>query len=297
MALSRALYVGQLVSIATNGGANTYYLPVSSAGIDVTSPVEAVSAFGHLNSLATAQVNLTTCKSTIKTYLGTGYTGTGGNIMGITAQALQNITGDATSNTMSVITVTPYGFQMSGIVTSIGIDIAVGGFGMCDLVFNGVGLPILSSPGNAYQDQGNMPNTLEPVTTVLISGAVTGAGCASSFKFSLDMPTDNLVCLGESPNIPQSSAQNSIVSTKPPYKSTITVEGYGVDIDSLNGASVGAALGAAVSGVYYLGNIGIQMSHPKVSNRTFNNAVGAAGATYNYTVEDVGINFLTSTPP
>jgi hypothetical protein len=298
MALSRALYVGQLVSIATQGGANTWYFPVSSAALDITSPIEPVNAFGHLNSLATAQVNLTTCKATIKSYLGTGYspgnTGGGGVpvVLGITANALQSITGDAVANSMSVITVSPFGFQMSGIVTSIGLDVAVGGFGMCDLVFNGVGLPIAYAPGNAFNDQSGMMSQIEPITTVLVSGSVTGAGCATSFKFSLDMPTDNLVCLGENPNIPQSSAQNSIVSTKPPYKSTITVEGYGVDIDSQNGAAVNALLGVAVSGVYALGHLGVQLPHPHVSNRTFNNAVGAAGATYNYTSEDTAALFV-----
>lgn len=284
MALQRALYIGQSVSITTANG--VFVFPVSSAVCDVTKPNEAVSAFGHLGSLAFAQTNLTTCKCTIKTYLGTGAVGTGVPGSGVTASAIQAITGDAVSNNQTVITVSPFGFTMSGIVTSIGIDMSLGGFGMCDFAFNGVGQPSFADPGNAFSDQASMISTLEPVTTTLVGGSVTGGGCANSFRFTLDMPTDNLACLGDPPDAYQGSTMNSIVSTKPPYKATITVEGYGVDVGDAS-----ATLGTAVSGIYKLGHLGIQLPHPKVTAKSFNNAVGAAGATYNYTAEDTSAQF------
>lgn len=299
MSLSRALYVGQTVQFITaNGTGPVYYFPVSSASCEVSSPIEAVTTFGHLNSLTTAQTNLTTCKSSIKSYLGTGYspidsTGQAGTgfPLGITATALNALTGDAVNNTPTVISVYPFGFTMSGIVSSVGVDISMGGFGMCDLTFNGVGTPVLSVPGNTATDQAAMPNWIQPVTTVSVSGSIT-SGFASSFKFSLDMPTETLSCLGDIPNAIQGTpAFNSIISTKPPYKTNITVEGYGVNVNTTGIGLTQAESINAISGSYILGALVIQLPHPNITSRSFNNAVGAAGATYNYVLEDVGVTF------
>lgn len=295
MPISRALYVGQTVQIVCNSGQSTAYLPVSSASCEVTKPIDSVSAFGHVNSLATAQTNLTTCKSSIKAYLtsgGGGYvTGAGGilsQFSGINATGLSYLTGDAINGTQTVITVTPNGFKMSGILSSIGIDMSLGGFGMVDFSFNGIGQPQfdVTPTTSASPDQASMPASITPVTTMAVGGSITGAGCATSFKFSLDMPTDNLACLGSNPDEQQSPNQNSLISTKPPYKSSITVEGFGVDVSTAQ-----TTLNAAITGVYLLGGLGIRLPSPKVSSKSFNNAVGNAGASYNYSLEDVGVIF------
>ena len=68
--IPRIAYFAQSGKLVTPSG--TYVLPVNSANIEVTRPIEAVTAFGQFNSLNTAQTNITTCKSTLKVYLGTG---------------------------------------------------------------------------------------------------------------------------------------------------------------------------------------------------------------------------------
>lgn len=276
----RTLYVGQQVKIVTGPNGNlTGYLPVSSASCEVNQPVEAVSAFGHLGSLALAQTNFTTCKSSIKTYLSSGIANaTTGIVNGICPGLLSSITGDAVNGNYTVISVSPNGFTMSGIITSLGIDISLGSFGMCDFAFNGIGQPSFSSlTTNATTEQAVMPTSLTPVTTVGVSGAIT-SGCASSFKFSLDMPTENLACLGDNPNTTQVSTMNSLIATKPPYKSSISVEGFGVDI-SVTGIPPS-------NSKYSLGGLGIQLPNGIASSKSFNNAVGNANASYNYGVED-----------
>ncbi len=277
----RTLYVGQQVKIVTGptGAYLTGYLPVSSASCEVTKPVEAVSAFGHLGSLALAQVNLTTCKSSIKTYLSSGIANvTVGSVSGICPGLLASITGDAVAGNYTVITVSPNGFIMSGIVTSIGIDMSLGGFGTCDFAFNGIGQPSFSSlTTNATSEQSVMPTSLTPVTTVGVSGAIT-SGCANSFKFSLDMPTDTLACLGDNPDSPQVNGLNSLIATKPPYKSSLSVEGFGVDVTPTGIPPANSK--------YSLGGLGIQLPNAVVTSKSFNNAVGTANASYNYNVED-----------
>ena len=279
----RTLYAGQTVQILSQQGNVTGYLPVSSATCEVTRPIEAVTAFGHLGSLALAQTNLTTCKASIKSYLvsGANFSGTiaGGLCTGMSALLLQCLTGDAIQGNYTVINVTPNGFQMSGILSYVGVDIALGGFGTCDLTFNGIGEPYfyaLSGPATA--DQTAMPNAIVPVTTVGVSGAINSYGCATSFKFTMDMPTDNLACLGDPPDVFQFSGMNSLIATKPPYKSTISVEGYGVNV-STTGIPPANSL-------YSLGGLSIALPHATFTSKSFNNAVGTANATFNYTVED-----------
>ena len=287
MPISRALYVGQQVAITCNSGQNTVYLPISSASCEVSEPVDSISSFGHLMSLATAQTNLTTCKSTLKTYLLSGAnvetTGSGPITTGLSTQIIQWLTGDAINGNFTQISVSPNGFTMSGILASLSADIALGGFGMSDLTFHGVGQPFFSpAPSSSTSvEQSNMPTSINPLTTIGIGGSVTGAGCASSFKFSLDMPTDNLACLGSDPNQIQGATQSSLIATKPPYKATITVEGYGVDVSSAQ-----TMLSAAITGVYNLGSVNIQLPHPHVTSKSFNNAVGTAAASYSYVCED-----------
>jgi hypothetical protein len=275
----RTLYVGQQVKIVANNGAITGYLPVSSASCEVTKPVEAVSAFGRLGSLALAQTNLTTCKASVKAYLSSGQPNvTAGNVSGICPGLLSAITGDAVAGNMTVITVSPNGFTMSGIITSLGIDMSLGGFGMADFSWNGLGQPSFSSlTTNATSEQAVMPSSLTPVTTIAVSGGLL-SGCANSFKFSLDMPTDNLACLGDNPDMPQLSTMNSIIATKPPYKATISVEGFGVDVTNT---------GIPPSNTKYsLGGLSIQLPNAIVTSKSFNNAVGTANASYNYNLED-----------
>lgn len=286
----RTLYVGQQVKIVTGptGAYMTGYFPVSSASCEVSRPVEAVSAFGRLGSLALAQTNLTTCKASIKSYLSNNpinASGTGAFTVtsGISSAFLGSLTGDAVNGTYTVLTVSPNGFTMSGIISSLGIDMSLGGFATCDMSFNGIGQPTFNSPNsNATSEQSIMPSTLSPVTTLYVSGAVT-SGCSNSFKFSLDMPTDTLACLGDNPDSNQLSTLNSLIASKPPYKASISVEGFGVDLTSTGIPPANAK--------YNLGGISVQLPNAVVTSKSFNNSVGTANASYNYSVEDTYATF------
>lgn len=274
--IPRIAYFGQTatVSLKTKGG--NYTLPVSTANIEVTRPIEAVTAFGKFNSLNTAQTNLTTCKSTLKCYMGRGT-----NVQGINASILSDLI-EETQKGQITVTVTPAGFSMVGILTSVGMDISLGGFGMIDLGFAGVGNPTINAATDATTVQGET-FAIEPVTTMSVSIPNVAA---TSLKFSYDLPTDVLGALGENPNASQDQMVSRI-ATKAPYKSTLTVEGYGVDItQSLVDANVRSAV--------TIGDIAVQLKNGKVSARSFNNAAGQVSATFSYTVEDVGALFTAA---
>lgn len=264
---------------------DTTILPVNSANIEVTRPIEAVTAFGKFKSLNTAQTNITTCKSSLKCYLGAGEGGVGNVDSGF----INNIV-KSTQEGYLKVEVAPGGFSMIGIVSNIGIDISLGGFAMLDLGFAGVGNPSITDAGTSQTTVVlDDAAKLSPVTTLSIGSAGGLANTfATSIKFAYDLPTDTLGALGENPNANQESMK-SIIATKAPYKSSITVEGYGIDITQTKlDSSIANAL-------FSIGNIGISLPNAKISARSFNNAAGQVSATFSYTIEDVGANFETIT--
>lgn len=264
MPIQRTAYFSQT---ATVGGTK---LAVSSANIEISRPIEAVTAFGKFGSLNTAQTNITTCKSSVKCYVGNDLDG--GFLAGLV---------ESTKLGKQIgVSVNPGGFSMEGILTSIGIDISVGGFAMADLGFAGVGQPGFTPA--AAETAGDDTLTILPVTTLSIDlPGVT----PTSLKFSYDLPTDVLGALGENPNADQGSLLSRIAS-KAPYKATMTFEGYG-DLPA-------NSLDAEVANVEYkIGSIGIKFKNGKVTAKTFNNAAGQASAVFSYTIEDVAAE-LTS---
>jgi hypothetical protein len=288
MPITRIAYFAQTGVITSQpsgvlGAGNdfTFTLPINSANIEVTRPIEAVTAFGQFDALNQAQTNITTCKCSLK-----GYLGSGSGISGLNASAINKLIGHTRTGEMN-IAVGPQGFTMSGILTNLGIDISVGGFGMFDLGFAGVGHPV--SLANASTSATNPISStfgILPVTTMSIgtSGLLTGAS-ATSVKFSYDLPTDTLTALGENPNATQ-GLLNSIIATKAPYKTSLSVEGFGV-----NPGIVDAALQSGVS----VGDINIVLPKGKVTSRSFNNAAGQASATFSYSAEDVSATITAAT--
>lgn len=287
---TRTLYAGQKVRISPVTGNSLsldIYLPVSQANCEVSRPIEFMTSFGHIGNVAAAQNNFTTCKSSVKTYL----TATGG----LTAANIAYLTGNAIAGTYTTIEVTPNGFIMSGILSSLGIEGSVGDFATADLSFNGLGEPNIytgSASTSVPADQSQMPTAITPVVGTQITGGATGAGCANSFKFSLDIPNEPLACLGDQITGTQTQITNSVLVAKFPLKTSITLEGYGVDVSS-SGAGNGdsATLLAAVGSKFYVGNLGIQLPSPKITSKSFNNAVGSVGASYNVSIEDTNVNF------
>jgi hypothetical protein len=293
----RSLYVNQEVKITTNGTqgqtAATRYLPVQSASCEVTRPIEDILSFGRLGSLARTQVSVSTCKSDIKTYLASA-TGSG-NVNDSTrdnlldALTIQNLTGQALNGLVSTIAVSPNGFFMSGILTSLGIDISNGQFATADLSFAGVGEPTFAAAptGATFGEQANMPNTFSPVTSTNVTGSFITGACPSSFKFSLDMPNETISCLGGITSGTQTQVANDFLMVgKPPFKATINVEGLAVDAP---------AAANVASADYIIGKLKIQLPAGQISSRSFSNAVGQAGASYSYTVEATSATFSDTT--
>lgn len=282
MAINRIAYFAQsgTVKMITGAGGTTYTFPINTANIEVTRPIEAVTAFGQFTALQQAQTNVTTCKATLK-----GYLGSGSGLSAFDSTAINDIV-STTQTGMMVITVAPQGFSMTGLCTNIGLDIAVGGFGMFDLGFAGVGQPVVADAQTAATTAASTTLGILPVTTMSIgsSGLLTGAN-ATSIKFSYDLPTDTLTSLGENPNALQGSL-NSFIATKAPYKASLSVEGFGVNT-SIQDAAV-------VSGVQ-IGTIVLKLPQGKVTSRSFNNAAGQATATFSYSAEDVSATFGTGT--
>jgi hypothetical protein len=301
---SRILYVGQSCTIATdNGTGYVRYLPVQSANCETSQPVEDVLSFGQLGSLGRYQTSVTTCKSSIKSYLpmptgggtfGVGdVTGAGSpDVNNIDATLLGALTGNALAGTVSVITVSPNGFTMSGILSSFGVDISNGGFAMADFAFDGVGQPYYApkSVGNVYLPAGTNPSSFTPVLSSHVSGiyqmgggqSITG-NTASSMKFHLDLPSDQLSCLGGNITGGQVDvAPYFLKVAKPPFKTTISVEGTAIDVPVGTGAA---------GNTYVIGTLGINLPKAITTSHSFNNAVGNVGATYNYTVEDTSVVF------
>jgi hypothetical protein len=181
--------------------------------------------------------------------------------------------------------VSPGGFAMTGILTSLGIDISMGGFGMIDLGFAGIGNPSIVAPTGTYATDPNSSYAISPITTMSIG---TGGGLANTYatsiKFSYDLPSDTLSALGDNPNANQGNLTSQI-ATKPPYKATINVEGHGVDPTKLDSAFAAA--------VYGIGDIGVALPNAKVSARSANNAAGQVSESFAYTIEDTTATLTT----
>lgn len=287
---ARVLYVGQQVSITSNAGA-TRYLPVQSASCEVTRPIEDILSFGRLGSLGRVQTAVSTCKSDIKTYIpnvtGTGTLTDSSRTNLLDTLFIQALTGEALNGLVATIDVAPNGFTMSGILSSLGIEISNGAFATASLSFAGVGEPDFdpSPTGAGFTQQANMPASFSPVVSSFVSGAVN-TGCATSFKFNLDIPNEQVSCLGGKVTGSQTAvAPNFLSVAKPPFKASISVEGTAVDAP------------ASGSAVYTVGRLSMILPAGQVTSRSFNNAVGNIGATYSYTLEDVSALFADFTTP
>lgn len=292
---ARILYVGQQVSIsAYNAGTPAIrYLPVQSASCEITRPVEDILSFGRLGSLGRIQTAVSTCKADIKTYIpfasGTGIITDSSRSNLLDSLFIQALTGEALNGQMATISVSPNGFTMSGILTNLGVEISNGAFATASLSFAGVGEPdfVTAPTGIGFTQQANMPATFSPVVSSYVSGNVN-TGCATSFKFSLDLPNESISCLGGKVSGSQVAvAPNFVMVAKPPFKASISVEGTSVDAPSSTTAT----------NAFTVGRMSITLPQGIVTSKSFNNAVGNVGATYSYTIEDVSANFADFTTP
>jgi hypothetical protein len=273
--IPRVVYFAQTGVLTTPY--HTYILPVMSANIDVSRPIESMSTFSKFSSLNTAQTNLTSCKATLKCHLGGG-----SGINGIDTYFLNDLISNTQSSSGFSLQVSPNGFSMTGILTNIGLDISVGGLGMCDLSFAGIGNPNISTPISTATDSNTLMN-ITPVTmnSVVLTGSLSGV-YATSLKLSYDLPTDTLSRLGDNPNATQGNLVSTI-ATKPPYKATINTEGYGVDPTRAD---------SFYKSQFNIGDLKFYLPNAKVNSRSFNNAAGQVSAKFNYAIEDSTCTFV-----
>lgn len=282
---ARVLYATQNAIIyKTTGGGSYYSLPINSASMDETIPIENVLVFGSLGAAARVQKEPSKAKMSIKTYLVSGASNN------FDFQAIIDLTGQALAGTPSTIVVTPNGFSGQGILTNLAIDASTNNFVTMDLTFEGLGTPTIDSvptgiSSSVYNGTPAAVTSVTPVTSnyvaagnTTLSVGVTGS-CLSSAKFSLDIPSDVISCLGAEITGAQSVvASGNVMVAKPPFKTSLVVEGTSATAcDSVD-----------------FGYISVKLPTPKIVSRTINQAVGNVGQTYNYTVEDLTATFASS---
>lgn len=286
---ARVLYAAQnAIVYKTTGGGLYYSLPINSASMEETIPIENVLVFGSLGAAARMQKEPSKAKMSVKTYL---ITGSANNldataISGLVTQALQGV--------YSTVVVKPNGFSGQGILTNIAIEASTNNFVTLDLTFEGLGTPDRAEvpTGMAYTLYNDSPLAVTSVTPVTsnyvavgsvssdIKIGVTTGTCLSSAKFSMDIPNDTISCLGSEITGSQTVvASGNMMVAKPPYKVSLVVEGTS----------------ATACDFADFGYITVKLPQPKTVSRSINQAVGNVGQTYNYTVEDVDVEFGNST--
>jgi len=277
---ARTLYAEQSCTIETNAGTKGNFV-IQTASCETTIPVDDLLVLGKLGSAGRFQKEVSTCKSDLKIFLNqSGADASKG--YGPDGTFLSTLTGEAFAGKVATISVSPNGFTMSGIVTSIGLDISKGSFGMCDLSFAGVGTPDYAGvPTTATGYTGDVYSyTAVPILTGVSLLGNASSTCPNSAKVSIDLPNEVISCLGGAIVGDQSTVANdNLMLVKPPIKGTITVEGTSA---------------AEATGVEFLKDDGssflkVAISDGKLTSRSFNQNVGDVGANYNFTVEGLGV--------
>ena len=271
---ARTLYSSQIATI------NGKQYPVQSASCETTIPVEDITVLGKLGSAGRFQKEVATCKSDIKIFLASGAS----NSHTLTAETIVDLTGKAMEGTLSDIRVAPNGFGLSGILASLNIDASKGNFVMVDMSFVGVGEPAYDAVPTTIGG-GQHTGALTSVTPIINQISLTTSDgsfdtCPSSAKFSFDMPNEVISCI----NSVISGAQSAVTGTnvqvaKPPFKGTITVEGTS----------------AEQANAIQFGHLKCTVKDAKLISRSFNQAAGEVGATYNFTSEGVDVVFTDET--
>lgn len=263
MAPTRVLYAGQTANVA----GSTF--PVQSASCETSIPIEDLMVLGKLGSAKRAQKEVATCKSDIKIYAVQG--------LGTVVKAL---IADASAGTTKTISVSPNGFSMDGILTSFSIDASKGDFVTASMSFAGVGAATHEAPA-ALNTEAAAP---APAFTPMTSAEVTVAGtCVSTLKYSLDIPNEVVSCLGGVIEGNQAAVdQDNVMFSKPPFKSSLTIEGLAVTVGTLVKAfTIGAGDGN--------GCIDVDITDGTIISKSFNQSAGDVGATYSLNVEGTNV--------
>ena len=280
--ISRTIYTRGQVQIQSGSDAGTWSIVsgVQSASVSYSSPTQTVNSFGTRGIIANVQLEPETASTTFSFILPTA-TGVGSHISPDMINQLMTNSILDTPAPMHV-TIAGVGKVISGYLSSLSVNAAVGDLATCEMTFEGV-----PSGGIAGNDSdGERP---EPVTSVAavsypvltpdrvsgigpavnedgspVSNAIGGFGAAAqSASFSWEIPVERVMSLGD-------LTSNATSFTTPPGTSSMTVEGMDMPL-GITGLVVGG----------YTFGVGTQ---GKVTAREHNLAVGDVGATFNVTV-------------
>jgi hypothetical protein len=280
--ISRTIYTrGQvLIQSGSNDGNWSIVSGVQSASVSYSSPNQTVNSFGTRGIIANVQLEPETASTTFSFILPTAT----GNSSHISPSMINEL---MTNSVLDApvpmhVTVAGVGKVISGYLSSISVNAAVGDLATCEMTFEGV-----PSGGIAGNDSdGERPDPVTSVAAVSypvltpdrvsgigpavaedgspVSNAIGGFGAAAqSASFSWEIPVERVMSLGD-------LTSNATSFTNPPGTSSMTVEGMDLPL-GITGLVVGG----------YTFGIGTQ---GKVTAREHNLAVGDVGATFNVTV-------------
>lgn len=236
-------------------------------------------ALGKLGPYTRAQKEVASCKSDLKIYAGYGL-----------GTLVKSLVAKATAGTQSAIKVGPKGFEMSGMLSNFSIDIAKGDFIMASLSFAGMGTATMDTSSLTSAAADGTPAAFTPITTdcVTVSGSPS---CPTSLKFSLDIPTEIISCIGAGVLGTQLQiAETNTMIGKVPYKGAITLEGLTLNTSAagtLHSAfSIGTATGDdVIGGTRNADVISVNITDAVTVSRSFNQAAGDLGANYSYNMD------------
>lgn len=273
MATNRILYSTQS---GTVDGSNVL---IQSASCENSIPLEDVMALGKLGPYTRAQKEVASCKADLKIYAQAGL-----------GTLVSSLVSKATAGTQSAIIVTPNGFSMTGMLSNFSIDVAKGDFIMASMSFAGMGLATMGTTNLASETPTNgSPAAFTPITTdsVTVSGSPS---CPTSLKFSYEIPTEIISCIGATVTGTQAQIiESNTMIGKVPYKGSITLEGLTLDTSqagtTYSAFSIGTATGNDTALVSNNSVISVNITDAATVSRSFNQAAGDLGANYSFNVD------------
>jgi hypothetical protein len=282
-AINRTIYTQSQVKLlsGTDAGPWAVISGVQSASVSYNSPNQTVNAFGSRGIIDNVQLEPETASTTFNFIL-PSITGNGSHISpSMINELMQNSLLDTPAPFH--VSVAGVGQVISGYLSSITVNAAVGDLATCEMTFEGV-----PSGGITSNDaDGELPDKINSVAAVsypvLTPDRISGIGpavaggdgnpatndiggfgaSAQNASFSWEVPVERVMSLGTLPS-------ESTAFTNPPGTSSMTVQGMDMPL-GITGLVVGG----------YKFGIGIK---GKVSSREHNLAVGDVGATFNVTV-------------
>ena len=280
--ISRTIYTQGQVKIQTGSEAGPWAVisGVQNASVSYSSPNQTVNSFGTRGIIDNVQLEPETASTTFSFVLPTS-TGNGSHI---SPSMIDTLMSNSVLDTPAPIhvTVAGVGKVISGYLSSLSVNAAVGDLATCEMTFEGVpsgGITANDSDGERPEPVASVAALSYPVLTPdrvsgmgaaisedgsPVSNAIGGFGAsAQSASFSWESPVERGMSLGDLPS-------NATSFTTPPGTSSMTVEGMDMPI-GITGLIVGG----------YKFTLGTQ---GKVTAREHNLAVGDVGATFNVTV-------------